>query len=73
MKQLACSSWFHLSLEHFEVIWDDSNTREKLKTKAIQFNSLLSGERGWDKVFYGRCTSGECNVETQEQLRTRAL
>ena len=46
MKQLACSSWCHLSLEHFEVIWDDSNTQEKLKTKAIQFLSFQRGEGG---------------------------
>ena len=24
-------------------------------------------------MFYGKCTSGEYNVETLEQLRTRAL
>ena len=52
VKQLACSSWCHLSLEHFEVIWDDSNTQEKLKTKAIHFFLCRVG-RGGQRCFMG--------------------
>ena len=53
VKQLACSSWFHLSLEHFEVIWDDCNTQEKLKQRLYNFFLCRAGRGDGTWCFMG--------------------